>query len=66
MSFDIKEKLYTPEQAAEILHMTVRTVRGWCRSGRIRAYKVGSCYRIPESAIREKVQSLEVKDAEEA
>lgn len=35
-----EEKLYSPEEAAEYLGVHVQTVRGWIRSGRLRASRL--------------------------
>lgn len=35
-----QEKLYSPEEAAEYLGVHVQTVRGWIRSGRLRASRL--------------------------
>jgi excisionase family DNA binding protein len=37
-----------------------RTVRRWIKSGKLKAYKPGRDYRIPESAVREFVEESEV------
>ena len=37
-----------------------RTVRRWIKSGKLRAYKPGRDYRIPESAVREFVEDSEI------
>jgi excisionase family DNA binding protein len=37
-----------------------RTVRRWIKSGKLRAYKPGRDYRIPESAVRELVEDSEI------
>jgi excisionase family DNA binding protein len=43
------EELLTPEAAAAELGVTSRTVRNWCRSGRLPAIKAGRQWRIPRS-----------------
>jgi excisionase family DNA binding protein len=46
------EKLYSTRKTAQLLGVSVRTVRRWCQYKRIRAYKtVGGRWRIPESEI---------------
>ncbi|MGN9778795.1 helix-turn-helix domain-containing protein [Micromonospora sp. H33] len=42
----MKEDLYSVEQVAERLGLHVRTVRGYIRSGRLRAVRIGKQYRI--------------------
>ena len=48
-------------EAAERLGISERTARRWINSGKLRAYKPGRDYRIPESAIREAVEGSEVR-----
>lgn len=44
------EKLYTPEQAAEVLQVTAAAVREWLKSGKLKGVKVaGRLWRIRES-----------------
>ena len=35
------QKLYTPEQVADLLQVNVITVHRWLRSGQLRGYKLG-------------------------
>ena len=42
----MNEKLLTPEQVAERLQVTERTVYGWLRRGRLPALKLGRLWRI--------------------
>jgi excisionase family DNA binding protein len=41
----------TPEQAAEILGTTTKTVRRWAASGRLRATREGSRWRIDRASL---------------
>lgn len=43
------EKLYTPDMAAEALHVSTDTVKIWLRSGRLQGIKAGRQWRIRES-----------------
>ncbi len=43
------EKLYTPEMAAQALHISTLTLKNWLRSGKIKGVKVGKQWRIRES-----------------
>jgi excisionase family DNA binding protein len=43
----------TPEQAAEILGRTPKTIRRWAASGRLRASREGSRWRIDRAALPE-------------
>ncbi|MFI6230354.1 helix-turn-helix domain-containing protein [Micromonospora echinospora] len=45
----MSEELYSVEQVAERLGLHVRTVRGYIRSGRLRAVRIGKQYRITEA-----------------
>lgn len=45
------EKLYTPEEVADMLRVTRRTVYEWIRSGQLKAVKVGRQWRITEDDI---------------
>jgi len=42
----MNEKLLTPEQVAERLQVTERTVYGWLRHGKLPALKLGRLWRI--------------------
>jgi excisionase family DNA binding protein len=46
-----KKKVYTPEQAAEMLQLSKGTVYGLINRGEIVAKKIGKVYRIPESSL---------------
>lgn len=52
------EKYYSPAQVAQTFDVNVQTIRMWTRSGKLRAIKLGSKTRIPESAIRELAQEM--------
>jgi excisionase family DNA binding protein len=47
-------------EVAGLMGVSERTVRRWIKSGKLRAYKPGRDYRIPESAVRELVEKGEV------
>ncbi|WP_433331601.1 helix-turn-helix domain-containing protein [Spirillospora sp. CA-294931] len=42
----MREKLYSVEEVADLLGLHVRTVRGYIRSGRLAATRIGKQYRI--------------------
>jgi excisionase family DNA binding protein len=42
------EKLYTPEEAAGVLGVSPKTIRGWLRTGKLTALKVGRLWRVRE------------------
>ncbi len=46
------EKLYTPDMAAEMLHISTLTLKKWLRSGRLTGIKVGRQWRIRESDLK--------------
>jgi excisionase family DNA binding protein len=45
----VMEKIYTPEMAAEMLHVSTLTLRKWLRGGQLTGIKVGRQWRIRES-----------------
>jgi excisionase family DNA binding protein len=45
--------LYTVERVAELLNLHVKTVRGYVRSGRLKARRIGKQYRIPREDLEE-------------
>jgi excisionase family DNA binding protein len=47
-------------EVAGLMGVSERTVRRWIKSGKLRAYKPGRDYRIPERAFREFVEESEV------
>lgn len=42
------DKVYTPQQVAEILSISDRTIMEWLRAGRIKGVKVGKYWRVME------------------
>ncbi|MEH1014017.1 helix-turn-helix domain-containing protein [Micromonospora sp. CPCC 206060] len=47
----MKEEMYSVEQVADLLDLHVRTVRGYIRTGRLNATRIGKQYRITRSAL---------------
>ena len=47
------EKMYSVEEVADLLGLHVRTVRGYIRSGRLRAVRIGKQYRIARADLEE-------------
>ncbi|HEX4607537.1 MAG TPA: helix-turn-helix domain-containing protein [Urbifossiella sp.] len=39
------ERLYTPDEVAELLSVSLRSVRRWTRTGRLKGVKVGRFFR---------------------
>lgn len=50
-SADSQAKVYTPEQAADILQLSKNTVYDLIKRGEIVAKRLGKVYRIPQSSI---------------
>lgn len=46
------DKIYTHEQAQEILGVSRNTLGALLRSGQIEAFKIGQQWRIPEAALQ--------------
>lgn len=57
-------KFYTPQEIAEMLKVTDKTVRNWIRSGELDALIVGKSYRIPEDSIKNLIKKSEVNKNE--
>jgi excisionase family DNA binding protein len=47
----LDEPTYTPAEAAPKLKQKVSTIWTWCRTGKIKAPKIGHGYQIPESEL---------------
>lgn len=47
----MEEKYYTPDEVAELLKVTRRSVYTWIKDDKIAAVKVGASWRIPASAV---------------
>lgn len=47
------DKVYTPQQAAEILSISEKTLMNWLRAGKIKGVKVGRLWRILEQDLEE-------------
>ena len=45
------ERLLTPEEAAERLAISPKTIRDWLRANRIQGVKVGRLWRLRESVV---------------
>lgn len=55
----MEERHLSLSEAADVLGISERTAYRWIKSGKLRAYKPGRDYRIPESAIRELMERSE-------
>jgi excisionase family DNA binding protein len=52
----MEERHRSLSEVAGLMGVSERTVRRWIKSGKLKAYKPGRDYRIPESAVRELVE----------
>jgi excisionase family DNA binding protein len=57
----MEERYLSLSEATRALGISERTAYRWINSGKLRAYKPGRDYRIPESAIREAVEGSKVR-----
>lgn len=53
------DRLYTPDQAAQVLGCGRTRVYAFIKSGELRSVKLGKSRRIPRSALDEFIESLE-------
>jgi len=51
------EKVYTPEQVAEILQISRYTVMEWLRNGKLKGIRIGKLWRVRESDLKEFVSN---------
>lgn len=56
MVLNIMTKLLTPEETAEKLRISPKTVRDWLRDSKIQGQKVGRQWRIKEEIVEEIIQ----------
>ena len=49
----INNKVLTPEETAELLRVSSKTVRDWLRSGKLKGIKIGRQWRINELQIND-------------
>jgi len=56
----MEERYLSLSGAADALDISERTAYRWIKSGKLRAYKPGRDYRIPEAALKEAVEASEV------
>lgn len=59
ISNNLKPAVLTTRQAAQALRCHPKTVRGLCQSGKLRAIKLGSEWRIPTEALEDFVSGKE-------
>ncbi len=53
MDKHIEPAVFTVKQAAEYLSCNPKTVRDFCRQGKIHAIKLGSKWRIPKETLKD-------------
>jgi excisionase family DNA binding protein len=46
------ERIYTPEEVAELLSVTPKTVKDWLRAGKLKGSKLGKLWRVQDSDIQ--------------
>ncbi|MEM4959850.1 MAG: IS607 family transposase [Nanopusillaceae archaeon] len=56
------EKLYRTSEVAELLNISVSTVKKWIKQGRLRALRVGKLWMIPESEVRRILSGVEKRE----
>jgi len=57
----LEEPTRSLSEVAGAMGVSERTVRRWIKSGRLKAYKPGRDYRIPEAALRQFIEESEVR-----
>jgi excisionase family DNA binding protein len=57
----VEEPTRSLSEVAGAMGVSERTVRRWIKSGRLKAYKPGRDYRIPEAALRQFIEESEVR-----
>jgi excisionase family DNA binding protein len=56
----MEDRQLSLSEVAGLMGVSERTVRRWIKSGKLRAYKPGRDYRIPETAFRQFVEESEI------
>jgi excisionase family DNA binding protein len=56
----MEDRQLSLSEVAGLMGVSERTVRRWIKSGKLRAYKPGRDYRIPETAVRTFVEESEI------
>src|SRR5215218_3768391 len=62
----MEDRHFSLSEVAIGLRVSERTVRRWIKAGKLKAYKPGRDFRIPESAVRELVERGEVSPKAQA
>ncbi|MEM1651062.1 MAG: helix-turn-helix domain-containing protein [Sulfolobales archaeon] len=58
----MSEKLYRTSEVAELLSISVSTVKKWIKQGRLHALRVGKLWMIPESEVRRILSGVERRE----
>ncbi|MEM0025655.1 MAG: helix-turn-helix domain-containing protein [Zestosphaera sp.] len=58
----MSEKLYRTSEVAELLNISVSTVKKWIKQGRLHALRVGKLWMIPESEVRRILSGVERRE----
>ena len=53
------EKYYTPEEVANLIKVSRKTIYNWIQEGRLKAVKIGHFWRISESELNRLLNSGE-------
>ncbi len=59
----VKREVYSPEEVAVILGMSLATIRRWLRKGKLRGTKIGGVWIISKTEI-ERILGDTIKDTE--
>ncbi|HAG11755.1 MAG TPA: DNA-binding protein [Desulfotomaculum sp.] len=54
------EKLYSPEEAALVLGVNIRTITKWLREGKLTGSKLGKVWRIEEQALKDFINANKI------
>ena len=60
----VHETYLTPQEVADLLKLTRRTVYRWIESGELPVIRFGSAYRITESDLRDFIEARRTKRGE--
>jgi excisionase family DNA binding protein len=62
----VEDQTRSLSEVAGLMGVSERTVRRWIKSGRLKAYKPGRDYRIPESGLRTFIEESEISSKAQA
>ena len=62
----VSEKLYRTSEVAELLNISVSTVKKWIKQGRLHALRVGKLWMVPESEVRRILSGVERREVRAA